>query len=237
MPGMALPHRTVSIRMHRSSFASIALCLLVLATLFQRAHATDLPLTAAEKAEVATAASTLRRNCIAGMGGGKRPSSDAKDYASRVGLLMFELQPPEPFCSCVATGVAKVPAAIYRSGNDADVNRHVADVSNSCMASFWRRGFKSFCNGLREEMIVAYGDRLGKFDRPKSEGICACSSKALEAMPDQQFKQFFARSADEVSSLYTSLNKKIVASNDSLSGLFASCGAGRMADAFGIQAR
>ena len=215
--------------MLRSSI-SAGLCLF--AGTLQLAIAQDAPLNQKERSELSLLRRDLEKSCLASTQA-KRPPQAATDYVSRVGRLMFQLQEPERFCSCVGQGIEALPPKTFRSGNQIAFNAHVTTASNVCTARLWRHGFETFCNGLRTEMVAEFGPKLGEVDVEKSQAICACAASRLQTFNDTHFAQWLTASSDEMSNL-AGLNRPITASNASLSGVFASCGAGRMSEAFGF---
>ena len=197
--------------------------------------AAETPLSPAEKRELATYADQLEQACLKGI---QVPSpAEARDYPSRVALLMHDLVPPGRYCSCSTERVRNAPAEVVRERTGGAFRSHIVDGTTKCMAEMWREGFVNFCNGLRKEMFNSFGAKLGAPNTRQSEAICGCAGSRIRELTDQEFGPFLANSSSEVAEIYAALDKRISPSNRSMSGILASCGANTMADAFGISAK
>lgn len=197
------------------------------------AHAQSATLTPAERDSLVQASRQLEKNCLAGT----RPkpvATNATEYIRRTSERVRQLMQPEKYCACVASGFQAIPPEIVRVQSQERAQQYITQVATACMADAWRTGFLPFCVGLREDIEIGFKDKNLKLDAEQNRRICQCSSERMAGMSTPAMHRFLVNSAAEVQSLLAAVHQPLVPSEDSLSGIFAACGARRAADVFGM---
>lgn len=212
-------------------FISLFLAALTLVAIDVNAQQDPLP-TAADIRDLAKMVQTQCLKSTAGL----QEASKAAGYSGRVAGLTLELQPPATYCSCVSRKISAIPPASFRDTTPAKIRALVGTQELACLADLWRQGFGQFCVSLGSEMKREFHDRLN-VDTQRSEEVCACAGRTVQSFTNQEMGSYIANSLNEISTVLSAPNAHIEPSRKSMSGVFATCGATSMANAFGLSGR